>query len=188
MTKYKGATIWFTGLSGSGKTTIAIALESMLVERYNRVYRLDSDNIRLGISKDLGFSERDRRENVRRVGEITKFFSEAGFIVLSSIISPYRAHRNEVRNLHESSNLKFIEVFVDCSLSEAEKRDPKRLYEKARKGEIKHFTGIDDPYEPPEKPDIHLKTDMSTLEEEIAIVIEYFEYHQIICASCLDED
>ena len=178
--RQKGATIWFTGLSGSGKSTIAVALERSLHQRGKLSYRLDGDNVRLGINKNLGFSEEDRKENIRRIGEIAKLFGDAGTISLSSFISPYKADRDEVRALHEAANLSFVEVFVDCSLSEAEKRDPKGLYKKARAGEIKNFTGIDDPYEAPEKPEIHLKTDEMTLEQEVEIVIDYLIQNGII--------
>jgi adenylylsulfate kinase len=162
--RQKGATIWFTGLSGSGKSTIAVALENALFDLGKLSYRLDGDNVRLGINKNLGFSEEDRTENIRRIGEISKLFGDAGTIALSSFISPYRADRDEVRKLHDATDLKFVEVFVDCSLEVAEDRDPKGLYKKARAGEIKNFTGIDDPYESPEKPEIHLHTDQMTIE------------------------
>ncbi|HEB27747.1 MAG TPA: adenylyl-sulfate kinase [Porticoccus sp.] len=171
----KGVTIWFTGLSGSGKSTVAVALESALYERGKLTYRLDGDNIRLGINKNLGFSAEDRTENIRRIGEIAKLFVDSGTISLSSFISPYRADRDKVRQLHDEASLDFIEVFVDCSLEEAEKRDPKGLYKKVRAGEIKNFTGIDDPYEAPENPEIHLHTDQMTLDEEVAIIIHYLE-------------
>jgi adenylylsulfate kinase len=171
----KGTTVWFTGLSGSGKSTVAVALESALYERGKLAYRLDGDNIRLGINKNLGFSAEDRTENIRRIGEIAKLFVDSGTIALSSFISPYREDRNEVRQLHDEAGVDFIEVFVDCSLEEAEKRDPKGLYKKARAGEIKNFTGIDDPYEAPENPEIHLHTDQTTLDEEVAIIIHYLE-------------
>lgn len=171
--RQQGATIWFTGLSGSGKSTIAVALEQALFNAGKLSYRLDGDNVRLGINKNLGFSEQDRKENIRRIGEIAKLFGDAGTIALSSFISPYKADRDEVRELHESADLKFVEVFVDCSLAVAEERDPKGLYKKARTGEIKNFTGIDDPYEAPANPEIHLKTDEMTLEQEVAIVIDY---------------
>jgi adenylylsulfate kinase len=171
--RQQGATIWFTGLSGSGKSTIAVALEQALFNAGKLSYRLDGDNVRLGINKNLGFSEQDRKENIRRIGEIAKLFGDAGTIALSSFISPYKADRDEVRELHESADLKFVEVFVDCSLAVAEERDPKGLYKKARAGEIKNFTGIDDPYEAPANPEIHLKTDEMTLEQEVAIVIDY---------------
>lgn len=175
-----GATLWFTGLSGSGKSTVAVALEQALYERGRLSYRLDGDNIRLGINKNLGFSADDRTENIRRIGEVAKLFVDTGVISLSSFISPYRADRDEVRKLHEDSELAFIEVFVDCSLSEAEKRDPKGLYVKARAGEIKNFTGIDDPYEAPLKPEIHLHTDQMSLEEEVKIIIDYLEENSFL--------
>ena len=175
-----GATIWFTGLSGSGKSTIAVALERALFNKGKLSYRLDGDNVRLGINKNLGFSGDDRKENIRRIGEIAKLFGDAGTIALSSFISPYKADRDDVRALHEAANLRFVEVFVDCSLEEAEKRDPKGLYKKARAGEIKNFTGIDDPYEAPDKAEIHLKTDEMSLEEEVSIVIDYLVDNGII--------
>jgi adenylylsulfate kinase len=175
-----GVTIWFTGLSASGKSTIAVALEKALFERGKLSYRLDSDNVRLGINKDLGFSKEDRRENIRRVGEIAKLFGDAGTISLSSFISPYKSDRDEVRRLHETENLKFVEVFVDCPLSVAEKRDPKGLYKKARAGEIKNFTGIDDPYETPVDPEVHLRTDELTVEEEVTAIMEYLEINKVI--------
>jgi len=176
----RAATIWFTGLSGSGKSTIAVALERALYELGKLSYRLDGDNVRLGINKNLGFSEQDRSENIRRIGEVAKLFGDAGVISLSSFISPYKADRDEVRRLHEQAGLEFIEVFVDCSLAEAEKRDPKGLYKKARAGEIKNFTGIDDPYEAPTNPEIHLKTDEMTVEQEVQIVLDHLQQHGFI--------
>lgn len=178
--RQKGATIWFTGLSGSGKSTIAVALENALFKRGKLSYRLDGDNVRLGINKNLGFSEEDRTENIRRIGEISKLFGDAGTIALSSFISPYRADRDEVRTLHDATDLKFVEVFVDCTLEVAEYRDPKGLYKKARAGEIKNFTGIDDPYEAPVDPEIHLHTDKMTLDEEVSIIIDYLVDNGII--------
>lgn len=178
--RQKGATIWFTGLSGSGKSTIAVALEQALHSLGKLSYRLDGDNVRLGINKNLGFSEEDRKENIRRIGEVAKLFGDAGTIALSSFISPYKEDRDEVRALHEAAELKFVEVFVDCPLEVAEKRDPKGLYEKARAGQIKNFTGIDDPYEAPLKPEIHLRTDEMTVEQEVATVIDYLIDHGII--------
>lgn len=171
--RQKGITIWFTGLSGSGKSTIAVALEKALYAMGKLSYRLDGDNVRLGINKNLGFSEEDRKENIRRIGEVAKLFGDAGTISLSSFISPYRADRDEVRSLHDAANIQFVEVFVDCALSVAEERDPKGLYKKARAGEIKNFTGIDDPYEAPLNPEIHLKTDEMSVEEEVAIIVDY---------------
>lgn len=171
--RQRGATIWFTGLSGSGKSTIAVALERALFKLGKLSYRLDGDNVRLGINKNLGFSEADRSENIRRIGEVAKLFADAGTISLSSFISPYQADRDEVRSLHEHAGLKFIEVFVDCSLEVAEQRDPKGLYKKARAGEIKNFTGIDDPYEAPVDPEIHLHTDEMTLTQEVQIILDH---------------
>ena len=183
----RGIAIWFTGLSGSGKSTIAMALEKAFFEKRKLSYLLDSDNVRLGISKDLGFSKKDRKENIRRIGEVSKLFVEAGFIVLLSFISPYRADRDEVKRLHEAANLKFVEVFVDCPLAEAERRDPKGLYKKAREGKIENFTGIDDPYEAPVRADLCLRTDQLTLEEEVAAVLGYLECNHIIDVQCLNQ-
>lgn len=180
--KQKGVTLWFTGLSGSGKSTVAVALEEALYERGHLSYRLDGDNIRFGINKNLGFSAEDRTENIRRIGEIAKLFVDSSIIALSSFISPYREDRDKVRQLHKESGMPFVEVYVDCALAEAEKRDPKGLYKKARAGEIKNFTGIDDPYEAPENPEIHLKTDQMTLEEEVAVVIAYLEQQGLLAA------
>ena len=177
------ATLWFTGLSGSGKSTIAVALEQALYQRGVLVYRLDGDNIRLGINKNLGFSAEDRAENIRRVGEVSKLFVDGGVIVLSSFISPYLVDRQIVRELHEADNMPFIEVFVDCSLEAAEERDPKGLYKKARAGEIKNFTGIDDPYEAPEAPEVHLHTDQQLLEEEVEHLIALLEKQGLIPAA-----
>ena len=181
----RGATIWFTGLSGSGKSTIAVALERALYNIGKLSYRLDGDNVRLGINKNLGFSEADRKENIRRIGEVAKLFGDSGVLALSSFISPYRGDRDEVRELHEQSGLEFIEVFVDCSLAEAEKRDPKGLYKKARAGEIKNFTGIDDPYEAPKNPEIHLRSDKMTLEEEVQIILDHLEQNNFIMSDDL---
>lgn len=180
---HKGATLWFTGLSGSGKSTVAVELEGILHERGVLSYRLDGDNVRLGINKNLGFSAEDRTENIRRVGEISKLFVDSGVIALSSFVSPYIADRDIVRELHDEAGMDFIEVFVDCSLEAAEERDPKGLYKKARAGEIKNFTGIDDPYEAPLKPEIHLHTDKMTLEEEVNIILKELEARGILAAS-----
>lgn len=171
----RGCTVWFTGLSGSGKSTIAAALEAELLKRGRWAYRLDGDNIRHGLNSDLGFSAEDRHENIRRIGEVARLFADAGAICLVSFISPYRADRDRVRALHEQSResgpgsgpLSFYEVFVDAPLEVCERRDPKGLYKKARAGELKGFTGIDDPYEPPARPEIHLKTATSPLESEV---------------------
>ena len=179
----KGATLWFTGLSGSGKSTIAVALEKALFQRGKLTYRLDGDNVRLGINKNLGFSAEDRTENIRRIGEIAKLFVDAGVIALSSFISPYQVDRQRVRELHAESCYPFVEIFVDCALSTAEERDPKGLYKKARAGEIKNFTGIYDPYEAPQSPEIHLRTDQMSLDEEVEIIIDYLQQQGFITAA-----
>jgi len=171
----KGVTIWFTGLSGSGKSTVAVALETELARRGKLAYRLDGDNIRLGINKNLGFSAEDRTENIRRIGEISKLFVDTGVIVLSSFVSPYRADRDLVRKLHVDGGMDFIEVFVDVPLAEAEKRDPKGLYKKARAGEIKNFTGISDPYEAPLTPEVVLNTHEMTLQQEVDVLLKLLE-------------
>ena len=168
---HRGATLWFTGLSGSGKSTVAVELEGVLSEMGVLSYRLDGDNVRLGINRNLGFSPEDRTENIRRIGEISKLFVDTGVVALSSFISPYTADRDQVRALHEAAGMDFIEIFVDCSLEMAESRDPKGLYKKARAGEIKNFTGIDDPYQAPENPEIHLHSDQQTLSEEVEIIL-----------------
>ena len=167
----KGATLWFTGLSGSGKSTVAVALEGVLLEQGHLCYRLDGDNVRLGINKNLGFSAEDRTENIRRIGEISKLFVDTGVIALSSFISPYRADRDAVRALHEAAGMDFIEVYVDVPLDVAESRDPKGLYKKARAGEIKNFTGIDDPYEAPNTPEIVLNSHEMSLEQEVDLLL-----------------
>jgi adenylylsulfate kinase len=155
--KCKGCTMWFTGLSASGKSTIASALEQVLVQQGINSYRMDGDNIRMGLNANLGFSAEDRAENIRRIGEVAKLFADSGAVALTSFISPYAGDRDNCRTLHENSGLAFIEVFVDCPLEECEKRDPKGLYKKARAGEIKGFTGIDDPYEAPANAELVLK-------------------------------
>ncbi|MBB3063199.1 adenylyl-sulfate kinase [Microbulbifer rhizosphaerae] len=180
MLGHKGATLWFTGLSGSGKSTVAVALEKALAARGVLSYRLDGDNIRHGINANLGFSAEDRQENIRRVGEISRLFADSCVIVLSSFISPYREDRELVRRMHAESDLDYLEVFVDCSLEEAESRDPKGLYKKARAGEIRGFTGIDDPYEEPASPELHLRTDSMSLEEEVEIMISSLQTRGII--------
>jgi adenylylsulfate kinase len=177
---HKGATLWFTGLSGSGKSTVAVELEGTLHEMGVLSYRLDGDNVRMGINKNLGFSAEDRTENIRRIGEVAKLFVDSSVIALSSFISPYRADRDQVRALHDEAGMDFIEIYVDCSLEEAEKRDPKGLYKKARAGEIKNFTGIDDPYEEPLNPEIHLHSDQQSLEEEVAIILAALKKRGII--------
>ena len=176
----KGATVWFTGLSASGKSTIAMALEQVLIQRGFHAYCLDGDNVRHGLNKSLGFSAEDRTENIRRIGEVSKLFADSGLIALNSFISPYTADRDQARKLHADAELAFIEVFVDCSLEEAEKRDPKGLYKKARAGEIKGFTGIDDPYEAPPKPELHLHTDQQSIEESVQEVLDCLEQRGLL--------
>ena len=152
---HKPALLWFTGLSGSGKSTLAGALEVELMQRGIHTYLLDGDNVRHGLCSDLGFAPADRQENLRRVGEVAKLMVDAGLVVLAAFVSPYQAERDAIRARFAVGE--FIEVFVDTPLSECEQRDPKGLYKKARAGEIKHFTGIDDPYEAPEQAEIHLQ-------------------------------
>ena len=176
----RGCTLWMTGLSASGKSTIAVALEQVLVQRGHAAYRLDGDNIRMGLNKNLGFSAEDRAENIRRIGEVAKLFADAGIITLTSFISPYRADRDNVRKLHEAAKLPFIEVYVDCDINVAEQRDPKGLYKKARAGEIKGFTGIDDPYEAPTSPELHLKTHELSVEESVQALLDLLEDEGIL--------
>tara|TARA_R110000772_G_scaffold20274_2_gene56286 strand:- start:936 stop:1547 length:612 start_codon:yes stop_codon:yes gene_type:complete len=178
--KQKGATLWFTGLSGSGESTVAVALEKALMEKGHLCYRLDGDNIRLGINKNLGFSAEDRTENIRRIGEISKLFVDTGVIVLSSFVSPYRADRDIVRELHDAGDMDFLEIFVDVPLDVAEQRDPKGLYKKARAGEIKNFTGISDPYEAPLKAELVLNSHEQSLEEEVEILLAMMTERGII--------
>ncbi len=180
LTGQKGVTLWFTGLSGSGKSTVAVALEKALFSRGTLSYRLDGDNVRLGINKNLGFSAEDRGENIRRIGEICKLFVDASVMVLSSFISPYRADRDLVRKLHMEAGFDFVEVFMDCSLAVAEMRDPKGLYRLARRGEIKNFTGIDDPYEAPLQPDIHLRSDTMSIDDEVALILDYLTHKALV--------
>ncbi|KAK3337351.1 adenylyl-sulfate kinase [Cercophora scortea] len=175
----RGLTIWFTGLSASGKSTVATALEQHLLHIGLSAYRLDGDNVRFGLNKDLGFSETDRNENIRRIAEVAKLFADSSTIALTSFISPYRADRQIARDLHADATqggddaLPFIEVFVDIPLAEAEKRDPKGLYKKARAGEIKDFTGISAPYEAPEAPEITIRTDLLSVEESVKKIVDY---------------
>jgi bifunctional enzyme CysN/CysC len=152
-----GATVWLTGLSGSGKSTVAVEIERRLVEAGRPAYLLDGDNLRHGLNADLGFGANDRVENVRRVGEVAKLFADSGMVAVVSLVSPYRADRNRVRSAHEAAGLRFIEIFVDTPIEICEARDPKGLYAKARAGQIQGFTGIDDPYEPPSEPDLVLR-------------------------------
>lgn len=169
----KPCTLWFTGLSGSGKSTVANAVESKLLERNKHTYLLDGDNIRMGLNKGLGFSDADRVENIRRIGEVSKLFVDAGTIVLTAFISPFQKERDAVRALIEPDE--FIEVFVDTPLEVCESRDPKGLYKKARSGEIPNFTGISSPYEAPKKPEIHIININISIEDAAQEVIDYLE-------------
>ena len=174
----KGVVIWFTGLPSSGKSTIAHAVEEELYTRGHLSYVLDGDNIRHGLNKNLGFSPEDREENIRRIGEVAKLFAQAGIITMTAFISPYRRDRDKARHLLEDGE--FIEVFVKISLEEAEQRDPKGLYKKARAGEIKEFTGISAPYEEPLNPELVIDTDELDLEKSKSMVIQYLEEKKII--------
>ncbi|MCS7004105.1 MAG: adenylyl-sulfate kinase [Cytophagales bacterium] len=168
--RQKAMCIWFTGLSGSGKSTLANALEQSLFEAGFNTYILDGDNIRLGLNKDLTFSEKDRRENIRRIGEVAKLFVDAGIIVITAFISPFEADRQMVRNLLEKDE--FLEIFVDCPLEVCEQRDVKGLYKKARAGLIKDFTGIGSPFEVPQKPDLVIRTHLQPIETSVNQLLE----------------
>ena len=180
--RQKGVTMWMTGLSASGKSTIAVALEKVLLARGKHAYRLDGDNIRFGLNKNLGFSAEDRAENIRRIGEVAKLFSDAGMITLTSFISPYRRDRDLVRQLHDDAKLPFLEVYVECPLEEAEKRDPKGLYKKARAGEMKGFTGIDDPYEEPDRAELVLRTAQRSVAQSVAELLALLERRGLLDA------
>merc|ERR1712050_486093 len=171
---HKGITLWMTGLSGSGKSTVSVALEHALVTRQPTsyfVYRLDGDNLRFGLNRDLGFTPADRKENVRRVSEVSRLFAEAGAIVIAGLISPYAADRDYAREVHKNASLPFMEVFVDAPLSVVEDRDPKGLYKKAREGKIKGFTGIDAPYEKPTNPKVHVRTDLLSVTQSVNTIL-----------------
>jgi len=167
----KPCILWFTGLSGSGKSTIANAVEAKLLELQKHTYLLDGDNVRMGLNKGLTFSDADRVENIRRIGEVSKLFVDAGVIVLTAFISPFMKDRQQVRDLVEDGE--FIEVFVDTPLEVCESRDPKGLYKKARNGEIPNFTGISSPYEAPKNPEIHIDNDGLSIEEAADVVVKY---------------
>lgn len=171
--KQKGTVLWFTGLSGAGKTTLSSALEKTLFEHDALVTLLDGDIVRQGLNQDLGFSLEDRKENIRRIGEVAKLLANNAFIVIVAFISPLRADRDRVRALVEPG--RFVEVFVDCPLDICEQRDTKGLYKKARAGEISNFTGISSPYEPPLNPEIHLHTDLESAQEDVAAIMAYLE-------------
>ncbi|QCJ42467.1 adenylyl-sulfate kinase [Bacillus sp. S3] len=175
---HSSCVLWFTGLSGSGKSTIANAVSSELYRQGINEYVLDGDNIRHGLNKDLGFSDHDRTENIRRIGEVAKLFVDSGAVVTTAFISPFRSDRDQVRDLFEKEE--FIEVFVECPLEECERRDPKQLYVKARRGEIKDFTGIDSPYEAPERPEITIRSDLLTVEQAVGEIFQYLQTKNII--------
>ncbi len=169
----RGATVWLTGLSGSGKSSIAVAAEKALVENGHPAYVLDGDNVRHGLNKNLGFSPADRSENIRRIGEVAKLFTDAGLLVFTSFISPYRADRDAVRALFAPGD--FLEVYVSAGVEVCEARDVKGLYRKARAGEIPDFTGVSAPYEPPERPELVLDTARQTLEESVRALLAHLE-------------
>lgn len=179
---HRGCTVWFTGLSASGKSTIATALERRLVADNRQVaYRLDGDNLRGGLNRDLGFSPAERDENVRRVAEVARLFADAGVVALTAFISPYRAGREAARALHEREGLLFVEVHVDVTLAEAERRDPKGLYRMAREGRLRDLTGVspDAPYEPPRLPEVHLRTEEQGVEACVEQVVAYLKTHGV---------
>lgn len=175
---HKSVVIWFTGLSGSGKSTISVALEKALFEQNITSYRLDGDNIRHGLNQNLGFSPEDRKENIRRIGEVGKLMVDAGVVTMTAFISPYEEDRNTVRDILEDGE--FIEVFTKCSLDECESRDPKGLYKKARSGEIKEFTGINAPYEEPSNPEIVIDTENESVEESVEKILAYLKENQYL--------
>ncbi|MNO80078.1 putative adenylyl-sulfate kinase [compost metagenome] len=170
--KQKGVVLWFTGLSGSGKSTVASSLEKRLHDMGKLTYTLDGDNVRHGLNSDLGFSDEDRVENIRRIGEISKLFVDAGMITIATFVSPFREDRQKVRELLGKD---FVEIYIDCPIEVCEKRDPKGIYKKARAGEIKHFTGIDSPYESPINPEIVVSTHLNTLDECVDKLVNYLE-------------
>ena len=178
--KQKGFTLWFTGLPSSGKSTAAFTLEHELIKKGYLAYVLDGDNVRHGLNKNLGFSAQDREENIRRIGEVAKLFADAGLITMTSFISPYRKDRDLARKIHEESGSTFIEIFIDTPVEICEQRDPKGLYRKAREGKLKGFTGVDDPYESPLKPEITIKTDEKSLDEIIIDLINYLIDQKLI--------
>jgi adenylylsulfate kinase len=176
----QGCTLWFTGLSGSGKSTFAYTLEHALVQRGHLAYVLDGDNIRHGLNKNLGFSAADREENIRRIGEVAKLFADTGVVTMTSFISPYRKDRDTVRSLHDAGKLAFIEIHVNTPIETCEKRDPKGLYKKARAGELKNFTGIDDPYEPPLKPEMTIDATSVSPQDGALLILQYLQKRGIL--------
>ncbi|GAP82538.2 putative adenylyl-sulfate kinase [Rosellinia necatrix] len=184
--KQQGFTLWFTGLSASGKSTVATALEQHLLHLGLAAYRLDGDNVRFGLNKDLGFSDKDRTENIRRIGEVAKLFADSSTIALTSFISPFKADRELARKLHAESvdgPIPFVEVYVEVPIEVAEQRDPKGLYKKARTGEIKEFTGISSPYEAPEAPEITIRTAERSVEECVVDIVAWLQANELIPVS-----
>ena len=175
---HQSVLIWFTGLSGSGKSTVPVALEKALFEDGKQTYRLDGDNVRHGLNKNLGFSPEDRQENIRRIGEVGKLMVDSGAITVTAFISPYKQDRDNVRQLFEEQE--FIEVYTECSIETCEQRDPKGLYKKARTGEIPEFTGISAPYEPPEEPEIIINTEDNSVESSVNQILSYLKEHRYI--------
>lgn len=175
---HQSVLIWFTGLSGSGKSTVSVALEKALFEDGKQTYRLDGDNVRHGLNKNLGFSPEDRQENIRRIGEVGKLMVDSGAITVTAFISPYKQDRDNVRKLFEEQE--FIEVYTQCSIETCEQRDPKGLYKKARTGEIPEFTGISAPYEPPENPEIIIDTEDNSVEASVNQILNYLKEHRYI--------
>ena len=173
--RQKGATLWFTGLSGSGKSTIAFTLEHALVQNGHLAYVLDGDNIRHGLNKNLGFSAADREENIRRIGEVAKLFADCGVIAMTSFISPYRKDRDLVRSLHVAAQLPFFEIYLNTPIETCEQRDPKGLYKKARAGQLKNFTGIDDPYEAPLSPELSIDATATSPQDACVILHDFLE-------------
>src|SRR4029079_95471 len=197
--KQVGATLWFTGLSGSGKSTLAVAVEQVLIQRGHAAYVLDGDNVRFGLNAGpkilmetrgylepsakrfgLGFSAADREENIRRIGEVAKLFADAGLVTMTSFISPYRKDRDLVRELHKAGNLPFIEVFVNTPIGTCEQRDPKGLSKKARAGQLKGFTGIDDPYEEPLKPELTIDCTAVSPQDATVLLLQYLQKNGIV--------
>ncbi len=176
--KHKSAVLWFTGFSGSGKSTLAHAVENYLYQNGISTFVLDGDNVRKGLCHDLGFSDADRVENIRRISEVAKLIMEAGVMTLTTFISPFKSNRMAARNLISEGN--FVEIYCCCALDVCEQRDVKGLYKKARAGEIPFFTGIDSIYEPPENPELVINTDKKTLEESVTLVIEYLRQKQFL--------
>lgn len=177
---HKGAVLWFTGLSACGKSTIANTVDHLLHEQGKHSFVLDGDNIRMGLNKNLGFSAEDRAENIRRIGEVAKLFAYSGTLTLTAFISPYKADRDKVRAMLQPGE--FIEIYVNASLDTCEKRDPKGLYKKARAGELKNFTGIDDPYEAPEAPELTLDSDGKGIDELAGEVVAYLQKNGYLSA------